>query len=271
MARQKVYSLEIFALFAYVAVGIIAGLIGGLLGLSGGVVTVPCLVLLFHLLDFPQSILMHMAIGTSLAAMVLTGIASTWAHHGHKGVMWDIVLLMIPGILIGCLLGSVVAHFLSGIILQIIFGLFICSLGAYVLLQKKKTQPAKRPHKTLYSWLGMGIGSLASLLGIGGGVFTVPLLISFRYSEKKAIGTSAAVGLLITFMATIGYLYFGMNVVMVRESLGYIYLPAFALIGLGTVFFAPVGAKLAQRIASAKLRKIFACTLILVGVFMIFN
>ncbi len=263
--------MEIFALFAYVAIGILAGLIGGLLGLSGGVVTVPCLVFVFHFLGFPQDVLMHTAIGTSLSAMVLTGIASTWAHHRHKGVMWDIIMLLIPGIIGGCLLGAFVSNFLSGIILRVIFGVFIGSLGIYVLLQKKKTQPGKRPHKTIYSLLGLGIGFLASLLGIGGGVFMVPLLISHRFSEKKSIGTSAASGLLISFMGSLAYLYFGLKEVRVAESIGYIYLPAFALIGLGTVFFAPLGVKWAHRMDPTMLRKIFAATIILVGILMIFK
>lgn len=264
--------MEIIALLAFVVVGILAGLIGGMLGLSGGVVTVPCLTLLFHWLAFPQSILMHMAIGTSLSAMVLTGIASTIAHHRHKGVMWDIVTLMLPGILVGCLFGAFLADLISGVFLQILFGVFICFLGAYVLLQKgKKKEAGGRPEKTIYSWLGVGVGTVASLLGIGGGVFTVPLLISYRFSEKKAVGTSAAVSFFITTMAALAYLYFGRDETNVRWSVGYIYLPAFALIGLGTVIFAPLGAKWAHKMNAALFRKIFAGTLVIIGILMIFN
>ena len=265
--------MEVFAIFAFVFVGIVAGLIAGLLGLSGGVVTVPCLLFIFHFLDFPQAQLMHMAIGTSLSAMVITGIASSWAHHLHKGVMWAVALKMLPGIIVGCLLGSFIAQFLSGVILQIIFGFFVCSLGAYIIFKKKKTPSPSRekPHNTLYSWIGMGIGTVASMLGIGGGVFMVPLLISYRFSEQKAIGTSAATGLMITSMAALSYLYFGMDVITVPMSLGYIYLPAFALVSVGTVIFAPIGAKMAHKMDGAKLRKIFAGTLIIVGVLMILN
>lgn len=265
--------MEIFALFAFLIVGVVAGLIAGLLGLSGGVVMVPCLLFLFHLLDFPQAHMMHMAIGTALSAMVITGIASTWAHHNHKSVMWMIVMLMLPGILMGCTFGSFIAQFLSGVVLQLIFGVFICLLGAYVLFQKKKPPPhlKEKPHKSLYTWFGFGIGTFASLLGIGGGIFTVPLLISYRFSEQKAVGTSAAVGMMITFLAALAYLYFGLDVITVPMSLGFVYLPAFALISLGTVVFAPIGAKLAHKMAGAKLRMIFAGTLIIVGILMIFN
>jgi len=263
--------MEILSLVAFLVIGALAGLIGGLLGLSGGIVTVPSLVLVFHLFDFPQTSAMHVAIGTSLSAMVLTGIASTWAHHRRDGVIWAIVFSMIPGIIIGCLLGAFVAHFLSGVLLQIIFGLFISLLGAYILLQKRKQKQVQRPNRTVYTWFGFGVGSLASLLGIGGGVFTVPLLIAFRYPEKKAIGSSAAISLVITFLAALAYLYFGWDEVQFKDSLGYIYLPAFALIGIGTIFFAPLGVKIAHRMQGIHLRKVFAATLIIVGILMIFN
>lgn len=264
--------MVITALFAFLTVGIIAGLIAGLLGLSGGVVTVPCLVLIFHFLGFQQDLIMHMAIGTSLSAMILTGIASTLAHHWHKGVVWNIVLIMIPGIIVGCLLGAYLAHFLSGILLQILFGMFICSLGAYLLLQKKKTaKQHKKPHQTMYTWYGVGIGTLASLLGIGGGVFMVPLLISNRFTEAKAVGTSAATSLLITSFASLAYLFYGLNAVKQPWSFGYIYLPAFAAIGVATIVFAPIGARIAHKMDGKLLRKVFAGTLVFIGILMIFN
>lgn len=264
--------MDFWPLIAFFVVGMLAGTTGGLLGLSGGVVTVPCLVLLFHLMGFPQLHLMHMAIGTSLSAMVLTGIASTWAHHNRNGVMWEIVLAMVPGIILGCLLGTFLANFLSGVILQIIFGVFVLSLGTFILLQKKKApEQVSRPAKSLYTWIGLGIGTAASILGIGGGIFMVPLLMGYHYPERKAVGTSCATGLLITILAALGYLYFGMDQITVENSFGYVYLPAFALIGIGTIIFAPIGVKLAHVIDGKKLRRIFAATLILVGILMIFN
>ena len=263
--------MDIVALLSFAVIGVLAGLIGGMLGLSGGIITVPCLILLFHFLGLPQTYLMHIAIGTSLAAMVLNGLASTWAHHRRQGVLWEIVFSMIPGIFLGCMLGAFISQFLSSVVLQMIFGLFICLLGAYMLLQKRKRQEKKLPDKTLYTWLGFGIGTLSSLLGVGGGVFSVPLLISYQHPEKQAVGTSAAMGLFITFIAAVAYLYFGLKEVKLPMTLGFIYLPAFAVISLVTIFFAPLGAKLAYRIKGALLRKIFSGTLIIVGILMIFN
>lgn len=264
--------MEIFALIAFLAVGALAGLVAGLLGLSGGVVTVPSLALIFHLMELPQAYVMHAAIGTSLAAMVINGIASVIAHHIHKGVMWDLAFATLPGLFLGCMLGAFLAHFMSGVLLQILFGLLICGIGAFVLLNKvKKPRATKSPDRTFFTWVGLGVGTIASMLGIGGGVFTVPLLISYGYPTKRAVGTSAAVGLAITTLAAMAYIYFGLKEIDWPWHIGYIYLPAFAAIGLMTVVFAPLGAKLAHYMDAKKLRRIFAAALILVGILMIFH
>ena len=98
--------MEIIPLLAFLGVGILAGLIGGLLGLSGGVVTVPALVFIFPAIGIPEEQVTHMAIGTSLAAMVFNGIVSTWSHHRRQGVVWDLFLSLLPWITIGALFGG---------------------------------------------------------------------------------------------------------------------------------------------------------------------
>ncbi|MBS0629110.1 MAG: sulfite exporter TauE/SafE family protein [Verrucomicrobia bacterium] len=261
--------MDIVHLLAFLGVGILAGLIGGLLGLSGGVVTVPALVFLFPVMGIPQSQVTHMAIGTSLAAMVLNGIVSTWSHHRREGVLWPLFLSLLPWIIIGSLFGGIVANFISDVVLENLFGFFIVFLGIYLLLPQKKKRELREFNKHSIFWCGTGVGSVASVLGIGGGVFTVPLLIHFNYPEKKAIGTSAAISLVITTVTALTYLYFGMKTVKTPESLGYIYLPAFVFIGLGAMFLAPVGAKWAHAIDGLLLRRIFAAVLIIIGIVMI--
>lgn len=270
MKKNVVGLVEIFALIAYVLIGAFAGVASGLLGISGGIVTVPCLAFIFFLLGFPQSFLMHSAIGTSLAAMVLTSISSTWSYQHHQSVLWNIVLRMLPGILIGSLLGALTAHFLSGILLEIFFGGFIFLLGLYLLFHKSNKIKIKKLNSISYVLYGFCIAFIACLLGIGGGVFIVPLLIHHGLIERKAMGTSAAGSVGITFIGALGYLYFGLGSVPVRESLGYIYLPAFFLIGITAMFFAPLGVKWVHQISGIKLRKIFASILLIIGLGMIF-
>lgn len=261
--------MEIYPLLAFLCVGVVAGLLGGLLGLSGGVVTVPSLILLFPFFGIPENQVTHMAIGTSLAAMVLNGIVSAWSHHLRQGVVWGLFLSLLPWIVIGALFGGIAANFMPDVVLENVFGLFICFLGIYLFFPQKKRKELQELNKHKIFWLGTGVGSVASVLGIGGGVFTVPLLIHFNYPEKKAIGTSAAISLVITTMTALTYLYFGLKKVKVPESLGYIYLPAFVLIGIGAMFLAPLGAKWAHAIDAKLLRRIFAGVLVIIGITMI--
>lgn len=263
--------MDILLWAVFFVIGIVAGLVGGLLGLSGGAITIPCLVLVFNLLDFPQDFLMHTAVGTSLASMIFTGIASTWTHAKAKYVRWKIVLSMFPGITIGCLLGAFLAHFLASDILQEIFGAFLVLLGATILLIKKKEkQKTLVPDETLYTWIGLGIGVLSSFLGVGGGIFILPLLLSYHYSEHESIGTSAACGTVISLFATVAFMYFGRTTVHLDGNIGYIYLPAFLAIGVGSMICAPLGAKIAHRLSGKKLRQFFAAVAIMIGILMFF-
>jgi uncharacterized membrane protein YfcA len=264
--------MEVVALVAFALIGIIAGFFAGLLGIGGGIIIVPALILVFHLLDFSQATLVHLAIGTSLASIIVTTGVATFAHHMKKGVIWDVVFLMFPGTLVGCLLGGFFASYLSGIFLQIIFALFVLVLGVMMLRPRKRApKKHKKPEKAFLTWSGVGIGAIASMVGISGGVFTVPLLMGCQYPEKRAIGTSSAVGFMITVFGALAYLFFGRKEGHLPESMGYLYLPALILIGITAVIATPFGVKYAHQIDGKKLRKIFAATLILVGIIMIFN
>jgi uncharacterized membrane protein YfcA len=261
--------MELLPLLAFLGIGVVAGLLGGLLGLSGGVVTVPALVFMLPKMGIPANQVTHMAIGTSLAAMVFNGIVSSWSHHRRKGVIWELFFSILPWIAIGALFGGIVANFMPDVVLENVFGAFICLLGVYLFFPAKKRKELKALNKHSIFWLGTGVGTVASVLGIGGGVFTVPLLIHFNYPEKKAIGTSAAISLVITTMTALTYLYFGLKQVKTPESLGYIYLPAFVFVGIGAMFLAPLGAKWAHAIDALLLRRIFAGVMIIIGILMI--
>jgi uncharacterized membrane protein YfcA len=258
----------------YVLIGAAAGLLGGLLGISGGVVTVPCLITLFRWLDFPESALVQMAMGTSLAAMVFNALASTWSHHRKGGVLWDVVYRMTPGLLAGAAAGASFAALLPGAALQMVFGLFAICLGVVFFFPHTPHEGAHRLPQRGRTWIlsgiGAGIAGLANLLGIGGGIVTVPVLIRFRIPLKQAVGTSAATGMLISCLGAASYLYLGKEAGVGQDSVGYIYLPAFALIGLAAFFSAPLGAKLAYTLSPPLLRRLFAAALMLTGTLLLF-
>lgn len=260
-------------LILFALVGIVAGLIGGLLGISGGLITVPSLLFLFTYMDFPTAYVMHSAIGTSLASMVITSYASAKAHNTHGGVIRPLVKKLIPGLILGSILGAFIARKLTSTSLQYVFGLFVILLGIYLLLSRpKQTRDAPHlPPGPLITVLGFLIAALSNILGLGGGSMVVPTLLAFRVTLRRAIGTSAVTGLIITTIGALSYLSFGYRIETTPLSLGYLYIPAFIMISVATFIAAPYGAKLTHHLPSPLLRRLFAVTLIATGVLMLFK
>jgi len=263
--------LLILPYILYAIVGMLSGVLAGLLGISGGLITVPCLFIIFKFTGLPQEFLMHMAIGTSLAAMVFNSFSSALYHHKKGSVLWTTAKKMLGGIIIGSIIGALIAHVLSGVILEIIFGLFALILGVRFFRNVPlKEGDARLPSTLALNGIGIGIGGLSNILGIGGGVVTVPILLHYQVSAQKAIGTSAATGFIITLIGAIAYLLFGLQHKMPVESIGYVNLPAFFVISIVSFLFAPFGVKLAHKLPTLKLRCYFGVVLIFTGLSMIF-
>ncbi len=255
---------------AYVIIGAVAGVLSGLLGIGGGIVTVPCLLILFRYLDFPQAYVMHMAIATSLAAMIFNTTAATIAHNKRGGIVWDVFWKLIPGLIVGSILGALLATWLSGVVLEIIFGVFLLILAVHFYRKKPiKTEEHQLPRPLFLNAFSGSIGIISNILGIGGGSMTVPLLTHFKMKDKKAIGTSAATSLVTTTCGALSYLILGRGDVPAADTVGLIDIPAFLIVGIAAFFTAPLGAKLTHDIDAAKVRKIFAIVLVLTGLSLI--
>lgn len=251
----------------YLLGGAIAGLLSGLFGVGGGLIIVPILAFIFGLLHFPDAHVMHMALGTSLATIILTSISSARAHHRKHNVDWGIVRTITPGIVIGTLFGSLVAAGIHSDWLQAIFAFFVLAVATQLILDLKPDPHCQLPGKGGTSLMGGVIGIVSSLVGIGGGTLSVPFLVYCNTAIHRAIGTSAAIGLPIAVSGAIAYLVTGWSVTeMPRYSLGFIYLPAFAGIAIASVFTAPVGAAIAQRFSARRLKRLFALLLYSIGI-----
>ena len=253
-------------LLVYLALGLGAGFIAGLLGVGGGLVMVPVLTWAFVQQGFASAYNMHLALATSLAVIVLTSLSSLRAHHAHGAVDWTAVRRIAPGILIGTLLGSLAAAWLSDTLLRAFFTLFMFYAATQMLLGFKPT-----PSRGLPGWPGMTlaggvIGLVSSWVGIGGGTLSVPFLTWCNAGLRRAIGTASAIGLPIALAGTAGYALSGRAVSgLPPASLGFVYLPALAAIAAGSWLTAPLGAKATHRWPVATIKKIFAGVLYLVG------
>ncbi len=253
-------------LAVYLALGLFAGFIAGLLGVGGGLILVPALSWLYARQGFPAEYNIHLALGTSLASIVLTSLSSLRAHHGHGAVRWEIVRRITPGIALGTLAGALAAAWLPDLGLRVFFTLFLCYAATQMLLD---LQP--KAQRQLPGWAGMSlaggvIGLVSSWVGIGGGTLSVPFLAWCKVRFQEAIGTSAAIGLPIALAGTAGYAWAGRAVPgLPQASLGFVHLPALVAVAVMSVLTAPWGARLTHRLPVARLKRVFAGLLYLLG------
>jgi uncharacterized protein len=258
------------AWLAYLALGAVAGVMAGLLGVGGGLLIVPVLVWLFIRQGVEPAVITHLAIGTSLATIVPTAISSARTHHLHGAVRWDLVTRIAPGVMVGALAGATLAEFLSSDALRRVFGAFEIALAIYMFLN---IRPA--PHRPLPGAVGLAsgggvIGLVSALLGIGGGSLSVPYLVWFNVAVRHAIGTAAAVGLPIAIAGAGGFILHGWNAHGLPDwSLGYVHGPSLAGIALASFLTAPIGARLTHRLPVPLVRRLFAVLLMVLGIRML--
>jgi uncharacterized membrane protein YfcA len=252
----------------YLAFGSLAGVLSGLFGIGGGVVIVPFLAWFFSAQGFPPGSIMIMAVATSLATIIVTSVSAVHAHHRRGAVHWRTVFQLAPGILAGSVLGSVIADALPALWFKLIFAVFLLYVAGRLLLAPKSDGAhAHAPTAWLFSVAGAGIGAVSSILGIGGGTLSVPFLVKCRFPIRNAVAISSACGFPIAVAGTATYVFLGWHKAssLPAWSLGYVYLPAFAGIILTSIPFAPLGAHLAHRLPTVRLRRIFALVVMAVG------
>ena len=254
----------------YLVTGLFTGLLSGLLGVGGGLIMVPVLSFIFFHLGFTAAFIMHMALGTSLAVIMVTSIASSRAHHNHQNVDWALVKNLTFGIMLGAFFGSLIAAKFDAALLKGLFIIYVF-LVALQILSDYAPNPARiLPSRLALNCVGIVIGCVSSFVGIGGGTLSVPFLMVCNVPTKRAIGTSSAIGLPIAIAGALGYMVSGLHVVhLPSHSIGFIYLPALIIIALASLISAPFGALLVQKLSVKKLKKIFAVLLIIIGLNML--
>ncbi len=253
-------------ILTYLVLGAGAGLIAGLFGIGGGLIIVPALVFSFQLQGMSADVLTHMAVGTSLATIIITSISSIRAHHRRQGVRWDLFWPLAVGILLGALIGVKTAGRLSGPHLQLIIGCFALLVAAQLGFGFKPRPTRGVPGRVGLGAAGGVFGWASALFGIGGGSLTVPYLSWHNVDMSKAVGTSAACGLPIALMGASMNVFEGWgHSALPPWSLGYVYLPAFGGIVLTSAWFAGIGARLAHRLPPRVLKQTFALLLLVVG------
>jgi len=265
-------SLGVLAV-ALLATGLVAGIIAGLLGVGGGIVIVPVLYYMFTALKMDPSVLMHVAVGTSLATILATGASSARAHYSRGSVDMDLLKRWWWAIALGVVAGATLAGNMSGGALTLIFGVVALLVSANMMFRKDGSALADQlPGTPVKEILGIIIGGISVMMGIGGGTLGVPILTLFNYPIRRAVGTAAAIGLIIAVPGTLMSVYFGWGADgRPPFSLGYVNLIGFFLIIPASTYAAPLGAKIAHTIDPSKLKLIFALFLGFTGLRMIYD
>jgi len=263
---------DIYWIITFLALGSIVGLMAGLLGIGGGGIMVPILTTIFLFNGVSTEIVVHLALGTSMASIIVTSISSLRAHHLKGAVIWNIVRKMSPGIILGAFLATFIVRQASSFYLAIFFSLFMSFIAIQMFINKTP-KPNRKISKTPGLLIaGSGIGAISAMVSIGGGSLTVPYLVWHNIDIKKAIGTSAAIGLPISIAATAGYLINGWGMHSTEAfTFGYIYLPAVICISSASYLTAPYGVKLAHKLHVSVLKKVFSVLLILLSLKMLLS
>ncbi|MFA6920306.1 MAG: sulfite exporter TauE/SafE family protein [Gallionella sp.] len=257
---------------AYLLLGAVAGFLAGLFGVGGGTILVPALLFLFDAQQFPAEHTMHLALGTSMATILFTSVASAYKHHQHRAVQWCVVRDLTPGILLGAALGALLASSIPTRGLGIFFAFFVYFAAAQILLNKRPRPSRQLPGTAGMTLAGTLTGSLSSLVSIGGGTIVTPFLLWCNVPVRCAIGTSAAIGFPVAIGGTIGYVATGMNVAgLPASSLGYVFLPGLLWTATASVIMAPFGAKVAHSVKTDRLRKLFALLLLVLASKLLFK
>lgn len=249
-------------LAAYGALGLVVGFVAGLLGVGGGLLIVPILIMLLHAQGLGAGIEPQLALGTSLASILFTSLSSVRAHHRHGAVEWPLVWRIAPGIVAGALAGALLAALVSAWVLKLFFVAFLFYAATQMWLDFKPAPHRALPGRAGTTIAGGVIGAVSSWVGIGGGTLSVPFMLWHNVSLHRAIATSAAIGFPIAVAGAAGYVVGGWNAGNAPAgSFGFVYLPALAGIAVGSVLTAPLGARTAHRLRVRPLKKGFALLL----------
>ncbi len=259
-------------ILAFLLLGVIVGFMAGLLGIGGGGIMVPTLTAIFLAQGIAVEQVVHMALATSMASIVVTSYASMRAHHKKGAILWNVVKMMAGGVIVGTFAATFLASYLKSAHLAIFFAIFMAYVSIQMAIDKKPKPGRELSSPASIFGVSTLIGIVSALVSIGGGSLTVPYLVWQNVDVKKAIATSAAVGLPISIAGTLGYVVNGlMHTSDGSMMLGYVYLPAVFLISIMSFFTAPLGAKMAHSLPVGKLKKIFALLLMSLSLKMLFS
>ena len=252
--------------------GVVGGLVRGLLGLGGGIVIVPILYHVLALIGIDADLRMHMAIGTSLATLIPTSVASLRPHAADTvdcGLLrrWSVPMA------IGVLAGTALSAITHGRALALVFAVAVVPIALDLVFAGEDRKLADNlPTGAPGLAIPVVIGGLSTMMGVGGGAIGVPVMSLGGMPIQRAASTALSLGAIISVLGTIAAVFAGWHAARLPPySLGYVNLPGFALIAPASFLAAPVGARLAETIDRKRLRMVFALFVAIIAARMVYD
>jgi len=252
--------------------GLAAGFLAGLFGIGGGLIMVPMLVYVFTAAGIAAEHVVAMALGTSMAAIAFSAAQSAYVHFRRGSACVQTVCRAAPWAIAGVTLGTLVAAGISRAYLLIFVGCFQFIAAALMLTDVSRYAPVQtiaRRGVTL-SACSFAIGGIAAVAGIAGGTLFTPYLTAGGMEPKRAMGTSAAIGLPVSLAGACAYAWEGRGVALGHWTVGYIHLPAVAALLLGTALTVRSGVAVAHWLPSRVLAEAFAVFLVVNGIHLLY-
>lgn len=265
--------MEIEFIIQLSLLGIVVGFAAGLLGVGGGGILVPILTNMYLSAQIVPSHAVHLALGTSMASIITTTFSSAFSHYKNHNIDWPNIKAIVPLIIVGAISISFLIPFINTTFLAVFFSLFMFSISIKLFINKQHTPPTKTSISPQLA--GLGIGSISTLVAIGGAVLIVPYLMSRGLEIRRAIGSSAAIGFPIAISGTIGYAINGhisaSELTNNEAIIGFVHIPSVIIISIFGFLMAPVGVKFSTKLPVQILRKIFAVLLVCLSIKMLTN
>ncbi len=265
--------LESLLIVELAALGIFTGFLAGVLGIGGGMMTVPFVTYILTERGVSADLAVKMAIATAMASILFISVFNVRAQHKRGAIRWDIFKKITPGIVGGSLITSIgLFSILKGQWLAVLFGLFISYSAINMLIAKKPIASKTMPSYTQQGLIGVVIGMLSGLVGAGGAFISVPYMTARNIPIHNAIATSAAFGMPLALINTCGYIYTGWRTPdLPGGSLGFVFLPALVVLATASSIMAPIGVKVSHRLPMLTLKRGFACMLFAQAIYMLWK
>ena len=255
--------------------GLLAGFAAGLFGIGGGFVVVPALLLVFSFFGVEPMVISHVAIGTSLATIIVTSLRSVHAHNKRGAVDFKVIRDWAPWLVLGVSGGLLVARELDGQALKWVFAIGVLIMGVHFihpLIRTDRTKPWPMPRGPILAGIASFLGAFSALLGIGGGTIAVLVMTACGRPIHQAIATAAGFGVIIALPGTAGFILLGLGRAdLPLGSLGYINLIAVACVTAMSFITAPLGVRAAHRLNAKALETVFGVYLVATSALVIHN